>query len=176
MTVNSRVIKTFLSWTPDAIDVPLPNGLRVQILPTMEDLPRARKHQFAAFIASEALLVVWDDDANNILMRAKTIEGELMDLVWKAGEEEENPEEAVAKTGPGVVAEEIDEESGEILPERRPTNLLNTLYVSITLIIVILFLGAGFREVAIEIKVDGDWARLCFLLLTPLQIFFCLVS
>ncbi|MCJ1346546.1 hypothetical protein MMC31_004764 [Peltigera leucophlebia] len=51
MTVNSRVIKVFLGWSPDAVDVPLMNGLRVQILPTIEDLSRARKHQFAAFVA-----------------------------------------------------------------------------------------------------------------------------
>lgn len=61
MTINSRVIKTFLSWSPDAVDVPLKNGLRVQILPTIEDLGQARKLQFAAFIAADGLLVVWDD-------------------------------------------------------------------------------------------------------------------
>ena len=61
MTVNSRVIKTFLSWSPNAIDVPLKNGLRVQVVPTMDDLVRARKLQFAAFIAHDGLLVVWDD-------------------------------------------------------------------------------------------------------------------
>ena len=86
MTVNSRVIKTFLSWSPDAIDVPLMNGLRVQILPTINDLPKARKNQFAAFIASEALLVVWDDDASHLVQRASTIESELMSLVWMACE------------------------------------------------------------------------------------------
>ncbi len=63
MTVNSRVIKTFLQWSPEAVDVPLMNGLRVQILATIDDLARARKHQFAAFVASEGLLIVWDDDA-----------------------------------------------------------------------------------------------------------------
>src|SRR2546430_13028499 len=83
MTVNSRLIKTFLSWSPDAVDVPLTNGLRVQVLPRMEDLRRARKHQFAAFIASEALLIVWDDEAMNVVERARFIERELMELVWK---------------------------------------------------------------------------------------------
>lgn len=61
MTINSRVVKTFLAWSPDALDVPLKNGLRVQVLPNMEELPRARKAQSAAFIASEGLLIVWDD-------------------------------------------------------------------------------------------------------------------
>ncbi|KAA8569388.1 hypothetical protein EYC84_001033 [Monilinia fructicola] len=90
MTVNSRVIKTFLQCSPNAVDVPLLNGLRIQILPTIEDLPRARKLQFAAFVASEALLVVWDDEALHLVQRAKAIESELMELVWKTDEEIED--------------------------------------------------------------------------------------
>ena len=67
MTVNSRIIQTFLQWAPDATDVPLGNGLRVQILPTMDDLPKARKNQFAAFLAAEAILVVWDDGMYDLI-------------------------------------------------------------------------------------------------------------
>ena len=174
MTVNSRVIKTFLSWSPDAIDVPLTNGLRVQILPTMEDLPRARKHQMAAFIAAEALLVVWDDDANHLMVRAKTIESELMELVWRAGEPEEVDDSQPVKKGPAVVQEEIDEESGQVKPENRPTHLMNTVLVMFTLIIIITMLGAGYRQVAQEIAVDKGYARLLFLALIPVQIFFTL--
>lgn len=174
MTVNSRVIKVFLGWSPDAVDVPLMNGLRVQILPTIEDLPRARKHQFAAFVASEALLVVWDDDALHLIQRAKAIESELMELVWKTGEPEEL-EEGAGKKGPNVMAVEIDEESGQIIPEFRSTNLLNTILVSITLILIVTVLGAGFRALAVEIAVDKNYLRLAFLLLTPVQIFFTLV-
>src|SRR3984957_434004 len=110
MTVNSRVIKTFFQWSPDAVDVPLMNGLRVQILPTIDDLPRARKHQFAAFVASEGLLVVWDDEALHLVQRAKSIESELMELVWKAGSEDDEDE----KKGPTTTETEIDEESGEL--------------------------------------------------------------
>lgn len=174
MTVNSRVIKVFLGWSPDAVDVPLMNGLRVQILPTIEDLPRARKHQFAAFVASEALLVVWDDDALHLIQRAKAIESELMELVWKTGEPEE-VEEGASKKGPNVTAVEIDEESGQIIPEHRATHLLNTILVSITLILIVTVLGAGFRALAVEIAVDKNYLRLAFVALTPVQIFFTLV-
>lgn len=175
MTVNSRVIKVFLGWSPDAVDVPLMNGLRVQILPTIEDLPRARKHQFAAFIASEALLVVWDDDAMHLIQRAKAIESELMELVWKTGEPEDE-EEANEKKGPAVDVVEIDEESGAVLPQSRPTHLLNTILVGITLILIVTVLGAGFRELAIEVSVDSSYLRLAFVALTPIQVFFTLVS
>ncbi|KAK4133561.1 hypothetical protein BT67DRAFT_53734 [Trichocladium antarcticum] len=170
MTVNSRVIKTFLQWSPDAVDVPLMNGLRVQILPTIDDLPRARKHQFAAFVASEGLLVVWDDDALHLVQRAKAIESELMELVWKAGGDDDEDE----KGGPAATELEIDEESGELIPEKRPVHLLNTYLVSLTLILVIVLLGAGARQLAIEVSVDGDYTRLALLALFPVQIFFTL--
>ncbi|KAH8811622.1 glycosyl transferase family group 2-domain-containing protein [Xylogone sp. PMI_703] len=169
MTVNSRVIKTFLQWSPDAVDVPLLNGLRIQILPTIEDLPRARKHQFAAFVASEGLLVVWDDDALHLVPRAKAIESELMELVWKSsGPEDEE------KRGPVVQEVRIDEESGEIIPEERPIHLQNTVLVGLTLILIFAALGAGFRQLAIEVAIDNSYLRLAFLALTPVQIFFTL--
>lgn len=177
MTVNSRVIKTFLEWSPDAGDVPLMNGLRVQILPTISDLHAARKHQFAAFIAREAILVVWDDDALNIIQRAQQIESELMQLVWKAPVDmvhEKNESSNVSRTDFSE-AEARDEEAGEIALERRPTMLLNTILVSFTLLLICVVLGAAFRSIAQEVAVDGNYIRMVFVALTPIQIFFTLV-
>ncbi|KAK3073136.1 hypothetical protein LTS18_014499, partial [Coniosporium uncinatum] len=174
MTVNSRIIKTFLQWSPDAVDVPLMNGLRVQILPTIEDLPKARKHQFAAFIAAEQLLVVWDDEALNIIPRAKAIENELMELVWKTGDEGDEPEaDGPVKKGPAVVETELDEETGEYI-EHRSTNIQNCVLVGFTLCIITILLGSGIRQLAQEIAVDHGYARLAFLCLIPVQIFFTL--
>ncbi|OTA56779.1 hypothetical protein K449DRAFT_153252 [Hypoxylon sp. EC38] len=172
MTVNSRVIKTFLSWSPDAVDVPMMNGLRIQILPTIDDLARARKHQFAAFVASEALLVVWDDDALHLVQRAKAIESELMELVWQSGEVGQDDGEK----GPGyLVGEvEVDEESGQVKPETRPVHLLNTYLVSIVLALVTVSLGAAWRQLAIEVSVDNSYVRLALVALFPIQVFFSL--
>lgn len=177
MTVNSRVIKTFMQWSPDAVDVPLMNGLRIQIVPTIGDLPRARKLQFAAFIAKDSLLVVWDDDPLNIVARAKSIEKELMSLVWKTPGGEEEEEAAKMVLDPGV-EEVIDEESGEVsgYRSRRPTHLLNTILVALTLTLIVTTLGAGYRQIAIETATDGNMIRLAFLALTPIQVFFTLVS
>lgn len=169
MTVNSRVIKTFLQWSPEAVDVPLLNGLRIQILPTIEDLPRARKHQFAAFVASEALLVVWDDDALHLVQRAKAIESELMELVWKSGEPVDDE-----KHDPNMHIYEIDEESGELIPEKRGLHLQNSVLVALTIALVVTTLGAGFREIAIEVEVDSAFLRVALVALTPVQIFFTL--
>jgi hypothetical protein len=136
-------------------------------LPAIEDLPRARKHQFAAFIASEALLVVWDDEALHLVQRAKAIESELMELVWNAGNEGDDE-----KKSTDIHECEVDEESGEIIP--RPLHLENTVLVALTLILIVTTLGAGARQLAIETSVDSSYLRLALLALTPVQIFFTL--
>ncbi|KAK1813789.1 hypothetical protein LTR12_011843 [Friedmanniomyces endolithicus] len=178
MTVNSRVVKTYLQWSPYANDVPLKNGLRVQVLQTMEHLPNARKAQSAAFIASDGLLVVWDDESSNLMIRASAIESELMDLIWRTGnageEEEEDVNENNEKKPPRVTATEVDEESGEFLPEKRPTHLQNTVLVSITLCLITILLGLGFKQIAVEVAGDGNYIRLAFIMLTPVQVFFSL--
>jgi hypothetical protein len=171
MTVNSKVIKVFLAMcSTDALDVPLANGLRIQLLPTMEDLLKARKLHFAAFLASEGLLVVWDDEASNLVMRARKIEAELMGLVWgvcDTGEKEKSAQ---------VLTAEVDEESGKALSEVRPTHLFNAFLVMITILLIFLMLGAAARQITIEISVDHHWIRLCLLALIPVQVFFTLVS
>jgi hypothetical protein len=175
LTVNSRVIQTYVQFTPDAVSIPFGKGLNIQILPSLDDLPRARKNQGAAYLAAEQLLLVWDDDPNNIFGRAVAIEDELMTLVWSAGEDEVVEDNSEKTKGPAVVELEIDEETGEYKPENRPTNLINACLVSFTLIIIMIMLGAAFRVIALQIMIDHSWIRMCFLLMIPLQVFFTLV-
>jgi hypothetical protein len=173
ITINSRVIQTFVQYTPNATDVPLGKGLHIQILPSIDDLPKARKNQGAAFLASEQLLLVWDDDPNAIFARATHIEDELMALVWRAGEPEEE-DESTEKKGPAVVESEIDEETGEFKPENRPTNIMNGVLVGCTLVIITVMLGLGFKQIAVQVMVDQNYVRIAFLVLIPVQIFFTL--
>lgn len=49
MTINTRVIRLFLE-RHRASYVPLGDGLRLQVLPSIEHLPRCQKHHFGAFI------------------------------------------------------------------------------------------------------------------------------
>ncbi|CAK7274281.1 hypothetical protein SEPCBS119000_006088 [Sporothrix epigloea] len=181
MTVNSRVIKTFLQSAPDARDVPLLNGLGIQILPTVEDLARARKHHFAAFVASEGLLVVWDDDATHIVTRANDIEAELMGLVWLSdtfNDDEEKRSFSAAPSPSGcderVESSDDDMERCEPRLEQRPVHLQNTYLVTLTLILVTVSLGAAWRQLAIEVSVDHSYIRLALIALFPIQIFFTL--
>jgi cellulose synthase/poly-beta-1,6-N-acetylglucosamine synthase-like glycosyltransferase len=95
--------------------------------------------------------------------------------IWRYGDENaEDDEQFDEKKPPRVTANEIDEESGELLPENRPTHLMNTILVSITLCLIIVMLGAGWRQLAVEVMVDQQYIRLAFVLLTPIQVFFTL--
>jgi hypothetical protein len=173
MTVNSEVIRPFLDWSPDAIDVPLLNGLRIQILPGIEDLCRARRHQYAAFIASEAFLVVWDDDPAHILIRAKQIEAELVRYVWDTAEGVDADDNAPMKEDGGAV---FDEEAGQPAKQDRPVMYYHALLVACAVCLLTIILGLGYQRIAEEIMLLHRWTSLTFLLMTPVTIFLALVS
>ena len=173
MTVTSGTIQTFLDYHPDALNVPLDDqGLSVQMVRTLSDLPRAQKMRYAAFVASERILVVWDDDPLHIVSRAERIEKGLANLVWKGDLDLKDSGRKV----PNISVAEIDPETGQIALEHRQTHLMNTVLVALTLALITTVLGAGYREVGIEVAVDKSYVRLAFLALTPVQVFFTLVK
>jgi hypothetical protein len=172
MTVSSGVIEPFLTWSADSVDVPLLNGLRIQILPTFDDLYHAKRHQYAAFIASEALLVVWDDEPTHLLQRAKTIEAELLKFVWKTANEAQNE-----KLGNINAAEyEVDEETGELSNKERPILLYNCFLVACSLCLLTVLIGLGYVKIADEVAELHKWISLVFLVMTPVNAFLTLVS
>jgi len=171
MTVNTRVIKLFLS-RHSADYVPLGNGLRLQVLPNVEYLPRCQKHHFGAFIQDQQLLVVWDDQPKNLLQRASPIEASLMEVIF----DEEDYEMMDEKKSANVSAVDLgDRSSGDleeaIITQNRPTLLLNPIMVGLTLTLLVAALGLGWRNLAQEVSVDGDYTRLALLVVTPCQVF-----
>jgi hypothetical protein len=178
MTVNTRVIKLFLS-NIDRPYIPLMEGLRLQVLPDMSCLPRCQKHQFAAFIAVKGLLVVWDDEPQFLLPRAEKLEKELMEMVWhgefskiehdnlqpKEGSLSGQESDAVGNVDADVVSEE---------PTRRIV-LLQPIITSITLMLTFAAMGTGWRNIAVEVFVDHNFLRLAFLLAAPAQMWLAFV-
>src|SRR6185436_18428560 len=94
MTVNTRVIRIMLRTTTTSY-VEIEAGLRIQVLSDINCLPRAQKHQFAAFISNPELLVVWDDNAKAIVSRIEKLEQALMNMIWQEEAEEETNEKPV---------------------------------------------------------------------------------
>lgn len=182
MTVNSPVIRSFLQDRPDSIDIPLMNGLRVQIVPDIAAIALARTHQFAACVASESLLVVWDDDALNLLARAKQIEWELMQLLWTSSDiKSPGTSKRTSKVGSkldlAIIEKEVEPDLEESLPEERPTIFINTVLMSIALCALITTLGIGARQILVEIMVErghakNPYTRVAFLAITPVWLFF----
>lgn len=68
-------------------------------------------------------------------------------------------------------ADEEDEEDGS-----RRVVLIQPLLTAITLILVFAAIGSGWKQIALQIKVDHKWIRLAFVSVAPLQIWLGLVS
>lgn len=182
MTVHSPAISAYLEGMPHSVDIPLMNGLSIQLISTIEDLVKARVVQYAACISSKSLLVVWDDDAVNMLARAKSIEHELMQLLWSSDLENAMRTAKLEKKNDLYLQEkELSdqesylEEAGE--PKPRPKMFICAILVALSLLVMICILGLGFRELLIEIIVERGYSkniynRLALLAFTPIWAFF----
>ncbi|KAI1363724.1 glycosyl transferase family group 2-domain-containing protein [Xylaria arbuscula] len=173
MTVNTRIINVILASRRTTYDyIPLPDGLRLQVLPSMRDLPRCQKHHFAAFIQDLQIMIVWDDEPKKVLARAEALERQLMRMIWGTGQEEE--EEAEGEKGEKIQVGEVevtpvDLEAAALASDRR-VKLTSAFTVAITMALSIATLGLGFRKLSFELSTDGDYIRLALIAVSPLQL------
>jgi hypothetical protein len=107
----------------DMYDVPLRDNSRIQILEKLEDLPRARKHQYAAFIRDECSLLVWADSASHVIDDALDIEKKIIELIWDDGDSIGRYEKVVEED-----SSESEVEKGYTPPKRKRV-LLHPLLV-----------------------------------------------
>ena len=171
MTVNTRVIKLFLS-RHNADYVPLNHKERVQVLPSLDHLPRCQKHQCAAFIQDKLMLVVWEDEPQELLKRALSIEDRLMKMIWNDGEdlnidEKKSANVSMVDLGDGGSSDLED----PLASEHRPTMLITAVQVALTLTLMIATLGLGWRALAQQVAIDGKFLRLALLAAVPAQMF-----
>src|SRR5271155_4362221 len=139
-------------------DVPLRDNSRIQILESMEGVPRARKHQYAAFIRDECSLLVWADSASRVIDDAMDIEKKIIELIWDDGDSVGRYEKVVEEDD-----DELELENG-YLPAKRGRVLLQPLLVGGAWILIFLFIGSGMKILLREIAITGEWTQLCFLL------------
>lgn len=171
MTVNTRVIKIVLS----ANNLPFietQDGLRIQVISNYSNLPQCQKHHFAAFVNDPGVLVVWDDDPQNIVARVQRIEREVLGAIWRA-----NTDEVNEKKEPTTETNELDDGDPEAARESKPRRLLlnQPCITALTLAIAFTALGAGYRQIAVEIAVDRKFVRLAFLAVFIPQMWLALV-
>lgn len=181
MTVSTPVTRTILEGMAhrELGYVPMPNGLRVQVLKTMSDLPQCQIHHFAAFIEDLTILVVWDDDPELLLQRAETLEESFVTMIWVGGGEiAEEDENGDLKTLAGKGIDGADPrvlEAGTVGQERRPVRIVSSIIVALTICLATTCMGFGWRRLAMECKIDRQFARLALVLLAPAQLFFSMV-
>lgn len=175
MTINTHVVRTILngiSRRGDIDFVPLPDGLRVQILRTMSDLPKGQLHQFAAFIEDDKILVVWADEPERILGWAEELEKKLIELIWSNSTDADDEDE---KGNTTVKVDEVDGGSLEQAGDHRPVRLESACIVALTMALCVTCLGLGWKALAYEATVDGSYIRFALLVVSPVQLFVSLV-
>ncbi|KAH7633790.1 glycosyl transferase family group 2-domain-containing protein [Sordaria sp. MPI-SDFR-AT-0083] len=174
MTINTHVVRTILNGISrrggDINFVPLPDGLRVQILRTMSDLPKSQLHQFAAFIDDAKILVVWADEPEKILSWAEDLEKKLIELIWSTNNDADD-EEADEKGNVTTNVQEVDGNVLEQANEQRPVRLESAFIVALTMALCVACLGLGWRALAYEASVDGTYIRFALLAVSPIQLF-----
>ena len=186
----------------DGLDsIPIGDGLSLQLLPDIPALAGCARNTQAAFIKDHAMLVVWGDSPNLVLERAAEVEKRVIGVFSRGMEAfveivEEGENEAAEKAAkqrkkaqvtkspwqfwkaPEVTVDEVasDVDSEYQMEPPRKTVLIQSVLCALTLILIILALGTGWRKIAIEIASDHKWIRLAFVVVTPLQIWLALVS
>ncbi|KAK0652206.1 glycosyl transferase family group 2-domain-containing protein [Cercophora newfieldiana] len=182
MTVNTPVVRALLDTIRSRTVlgfVPLPDGLQVQILPTMANLPRGQRHHFAAFIEDAGLLVVWDDDPEKLLAHAQDLEQRFIEIIWGKGNKEGDDETVMDEKGKGkapiqsiheldLTPEELED---ALVNDKRPVKLQSAFMVAMTMTLSICCLGLGWRSLAYQCAVDGTYLRLVLLGVGPVQFF-----
>ncbi|KAJ4299115.1 hypothetical protein N0V90_004359 [Kalmusia sp. IMI 367209] len=160
MTVKTTVIDMLLS-DGEIPFVQIHEGLRLQVIPNLSALPNCQKNQSAAFILSEKMLVVWEDQPVRLLDRAKFIESSLYNMVFDILPQ--NPE--LGKEDPRNTLHQwqgVHEDNEKV--DKRAIIILQPFFTACTLILVASAIGAGWRHIAIQTTVDGNFYRLLFLL------------
>lgn len=159
MTVSTRVLKLFLS-NIDKPYVPLPNGLRLQVLPSLSSLPGCQKHQSAAFIHDRGLLVVWEDDPGRLLDRATRIQRALVQTMWDGAalQPDEKKEDNVQISEVGADDNFEQNPAGN----DRPINLWMPIQSALVLCLTFAALGGGWHQIAFQTAVDNNYLRLAF--------------
>ncbi|KAI9809406.1 MAG: hypothetical protein M1826_003919 [Phylliscum demangeonii] len=172
MTVSTGLIKLICTQEKNA-SILLAEGLRVQVLPTLRALPSCQRHQFAAFIASEQVLVVWDDDPYHLIQRGTALESQLLKLNWNRGLGE------LEKSSVDVAEASVHDDGSSLESagdEKRPVRFQSHIMVACTLFLLMGALGLGWRLLAQEVVGDPRYGlpRLALLVVIPLQVFLSL--
>jgi hypothetical protein len=170
ISVNSRIVKAFFTLTTNVDYVRLRGNLRIQILPTIRELGGALRYQFAAFIAEDCSLIVWDDDPAKIIARAVDIEQQLVEISYHNITGKYPPNDKRRKS---IMPSTTDLEAANAEP--RPRVFINCIMMAFTLTLVLATMGLSWMELTEQSLVDHNFRRFALVAMMPIEIFLCLV-
>lgn len=178
MTVRTRVISYLLAKS-DVSYVQIRPGLRLQVIPNFAALPTCQRGQSAAFIASEQLLVVWQDDAKLLLERSELLINYMMRMMCGHDYGYLVDEELDVLTGKSMWHDLPEHdgayESGNIQEEPRQLKIWQAIYTAISILLLTAAIGSGWRQIAIQQIQEPNWLRLLFIVCLPAQLWLSLV-
>jgi hypothetical protein len=132
-------------------------------MPSIDDLPLARKSQYAAFVRDEGVLCVWADNVEDIIPMARFLEAALVKFLW-SDEADQLNEKTVDSTSsvspsspalnssemivPEISGESEDPEKAAILAARRirPVALIAPVATGCAAATAIVLLSLGISE------------------------------
>ncbi|KAG6885801.1 hypothetical protein C0993_009561 [Termitomyces sp. T159_Od127] len=80
---NAAVHSALATVSDDADAIYIDHDTRIQVLDSVNHLPKADKEQCGAFIRDERVLIVWSDDLDYIVPLCSEFEEKIMKLVWR---------------------------------------------------------------------------------------------
>jgi hypothetical protein len=170
MTVNTKIIHLILSRT-DLPYVQIQAGKRLQIVQDFGALAYCQKNQSAAFVKSHQTLVVWEDDPEKLLDRAQGLQDTIIKMVWG--------NEIIFAIEKGAAGSEydsnIDSLEGGVEPPRK-TGVHQAIYTAAATLLLMVTMGAGWKQIGIQQVQDPNWLRLLFILTLVPHFWLSLVS
>lgn len=164
VTIKSSLVEEFIRCIPDHIDdVKLSENLHLQVITNLGSLKYIKRQQYACFVREHNYLLVWADDAKNLVPFATEIEEHLVSRMWKSGK--------VEKETWRTSVREMDPEQ-QNLDGERPIQLLLPIMVVFAILINFFVIGLGMRSITYASLYTKTYYRFIFLLYTPLQFVF----
>jgi hypothetical protein len=161
--------------TPSMTELIIDSNTRIQIIDDIEHLARARKHQYAAFVRSEEVLVVWSDHVEMVIPAAEALEEALIDFVWRGEEankkvnqamiiQEEEEKAQIDENGEAIKDEDLDPEDITMRKMKRhwrerPVMLWAPVSDGFAIMLVIVLIGFGLRKYINEVRADNRNTR-----------------
>lgn len=120
------------------------------------------------------MLVVWDDDPEKVIEHTTRLETLLMVTIWNDGANYADEEKELTTDRIDQITGLEDLEDG-MAEEPRRLMFISPIVVAGTLILTLATIGLGWRKLAIEVSVDGNYIRLGLAIFSPIFFFVGLV-